>query len=175
MPDVLFSPYATRSDRRRISRDQARKCARYGTPGHLHGRPAVYPRPPKPRPASTRSGQARVNWKRNQRAAFLSHLVALHVSAAFLSRFVPLHASAELAGFCDIEQQLRTHHGRIVRRRLADYGLAYVYWLDVPDAPAEAATMTPTYCAHDDGTVTVQSIEWRDAEGAVITSERTDG
>ncbi|MFE2486047.1 hypothetical protein ACFXGR_22655 [Streptomyces mirabilis] len=162
MPDVLFSPYATRSDRRRISRDQARKCARYGTPGHLHGRPAVYPRPPKPRPASTRSGQARVNYKRNQRAAFLSHLVALPVSA-------------ELADVCDIEQYLRTLHGRIVRRNLRNYGLTHVYWLDVPDAPADAASMTPIYCAHDDRTITVQSIEWRDANGAAIATERTDG
>lgn len=168
MQEIIFPQAWTRSDRRRHSREQARKYAYYGTPGQPWGRSAVYPRPPRPRPVSTRSGQARVNYKRNQRAAFLSHLVALHVSAAFLSHFVPLHASAELNGFCDIDQQLRAHHGRIVRRRLANYGRAYVYWLDVPDAPAEAATMTPIYCAHDDGTVTVQSIEWRDANGTVL-------
>lgn len=162
MPDVLFSPYATRSDRRRISRDQARKCARTATPGHPEGRPAVYPRCAKPRPASARSGQARVNYKRNQRAAFLSRLVALHVSA-------------ELAEICDIEQYLRTLHGRIVRRELRNYGFIYVYWLDVPDAPADAASMTPIYSTHEDGSVTVQSIEWRDANGAAITGERADG
>lgn len=156
MPDVLFPPHSTRSERRRISRDDARKHARHGTPGRPDGRPAVYPRPAKPRPASTRSGQARVNYKRNQRAAFLSHLVALHVSA-------------ELADACDIEQQLRTLHGRIVRRERDRTWLGYVYWLEIPNAPANAATMTPIYCANDDDTVTVQSIEWRDANGDVIS------
>lgn len=160
MPAMLigYVQAAPRSVRRRVSRDEARKHARYGAPGHPEGRPAVYRRPAKPRPASTRSGQARVNYKRNQRAAFLSHLVALHVSV-------------ELADLCDIEKHLRAHHGRIVRRRLADYGFAYVYWLDVPNAPANAVTMTPFYCAHDDGTVTVQSIDWRDANGTVIKQD----
>lgn len=155
MEEIIFPQHWTRSDRRRHSRKHARKYAYYGTPGQPWGRSAVYPRPAKPRPASTRSGQARVNYKRNQRAAFLSHLVALHVSA-------------ELADACDIEQQLRTLHGRIVRRERDRTWLGYVYWLEIPNAPANVATMTPIYCAHDDGTVTVQSIEWRDANGAVI-------
>lgn len=155
MEEIIFPQDWTRSDKRRHSREQARKYAWHGTPGQPWGRSAVYPRPATPRPASTRSGQARVNYKRNQRAAFLSHLVALHVSV-------------ELADFCNIKQQLQEHHGRIVRRRLSNYGTNYVYSLEVPDAPVGAATMTPTYWAHDDGTVTVQSIEWRDANGTTI-------
>ena len=157
MPDVVFLPHSTRSDRRGISRATARKYARHGTPGQSDGRPVVRRRPPRPRPASTRSGQARVNYKRNQRAAFLSHLVALDVSV-------------ELAEICDIERHLRTLHGRVVRRRVTNYGITYTYWLEVPDAPADAAAACPTYCRHDDGTVTVQSIQWLDADGATLNA-----
>lgn len=60
------------------------------------------------------------------------------------------------------------------RRELSNYGLTHVYWPDVPDAPANAAPMTRIYCAHDDRTITVQSIEWRDANGTVITVEHAD-
>ncbi|MET9073852.1 hypothetical protein ABZX95_17130 [Streptomyces sp. NPDC004232] len=163
MPSTLavYDRYAPRSERRRVSRDLARRDARYGTPGHRTGPHALVSRP-KPRPASTRSGQARVNYKRNQRAKFLEHLIALSVSV-------------ELAEICDVESCLAMLPGRIIRREKDLFSLTYIYRMYVPDAPDGAATMDPIFRRHDDGTVTVQSIEWLRADGSRITRERTDG
>ncbi|MEV6737893.1 hypothetical protein AB0N14_13560 [Streptomyces sp. NPDC051104] len=155
MPEIIFPRSWTRSDRRRYSREQARKYAYYGTPGQPYGRPAVYPPPPKPRPASTRSGQARVNYKRNQRAQFLEHLIALPVSV-------------ELAEYCDFEQHLSLVPGRAIRREKSLYALQYIYRMYVPDAPADAATMTPIFETHEGRSVTVMGIEWWRADGSYI-------
>lgn len=152
MPSTLTAP---RSVRRRISRDEARATAHYGTPGHRTGPHVIYPRPTKPRPASTRSGQTRVNYKRNMRAQFLEHLIALPVSV-------------ELAEVCDVESYLTEHVGRIVRREKKPHEFRYVYRMYVPGAPAGAAQMTPIFYRDDDGTVSVQSIEWRRADGTLI-------
>lgn len=159
---VDFPVTAPRTVRRSISRDLARATARYGIPGQPTGPRAHYPRPARPRPASTRSGQARINHKRNQRAAFREHLIALRVSA-------------QLADLCDIEQYLNSLVGRVVRRQPEPTEFAYIYWLDAPGAPAEAASMTPTFYCRDDGTVSRQSIEWRRADGTLIHdgTERT--
>lgn len=129
---ALYDRRAPRSERRRASRDLARR--------------------------DTRSGQARVNYKRNQRAQFLEHLIALPVSV-------------ELAEYCDIESYLGMLPGRIIRREMDRFSLRWIYRMHVPDAPDGAATMSPTYCRRDDGTVTVQSIEWLRADGSLIGSE----
>lgn len=157
MLEIIFPLHWTRSDRRHYSREQARKYACYGTPGQPYGRPAVYPKPSKLRPASTRSGQARVNYKRNQRAAFLEHLIALPVSV-------------ELADACDIERHLGMLPGRIIRREKSNYGLQYNYRMHVPDAPDGAATMEPLFQMHEDRSVTMSGIEWRRADGGHIGS-----
>lgn len=155
---INFPVDAPRSARRRISRDQARRHARYGTLGQLAGPHAVYPCPARPRPASIRSGQARVNHKRNQRAAFLEHLIALPVSV-------------ELAEVCDVEPYLRMLPGRIIRREKDRYLLTWIYQVYAPGAPADAATMIPILYGHDDGTVTLEDIEWRRQDGSLIVPD----
>lgn len=149
---------APRSERRRVSRDLARRDARYGTPGHRTGPHAMVSRP-KRRPASTRSGQARVNYKRNQRAAFLEHLIALPVSV-------------ELAEYCAIDRYLVMLPGRIIRREMDRFSLRWIYRMYIPDAPDGAATMDPTFQRHADGSVSVQSIEWLRADGSRIDIDR---
>jgi hypothetical protein len=157
--EIVFPQHWTRSDRRRHSRQQARRYARYGIQGQPHGRPAVYPPPPKPRPASPRSGQARVNRKRNERAAFLEHLIALTVSV-------------ELADACpDFEQRVTgLLPGRAIRRDKDPMTLRYIYRMHIPDAPDGAATMNPLFRLNGDLTVSVTDIEWWRADGTYIGS-----
>lgn len=160
--EVIFSLHWTRSDRRRHSRDQARKYAHYGVPGQPDGRPAVYPPRPRPRPASTRSGQARVNHKRNERAKFLEHLIALPVSV-------------ELAEACNaLEQHIADRvPGRVIRREKNPRALQCIYRLHTPDAPADATTMSPLFRLNEDRSVSVVGIEWWRADGTYISSQET--
>jgi hypothetical protein len=112
---------------------------------------------PKPRPASTRSGQMRKNYKRNQRAKFLEHLIALPVSV-------------ELAEYCDIDRYLAMLPGRIIRREMDRYSLRWIYRMYIPDAPDGAATMTPIWQRHDDGSVSLMGVEWLRADGSRIAA-----
>ena len=156
MPEIIFPPHWTRSDRRRHSRDQARKYARHGTPGQPWGRPAAYPPPKQPRRVSTRSGQARVNHKRNQRAAFLEHLIALPVSVELCD---------------DFEKHLNLLPGRAIRREKDPYSLRYIYRMYVPGAPDGAATMSPLLRLNSDRTVSVTGVEWWREDGSYIGAD----
>jgi hypothetical protein len=157
--EIIFPLHWTRSDRRRHSRDQARRYTQYNVTGQPQGRSAVYSRPPKPRTASTRSGQARVNHKRNQRAQFLEHLIALPVSV-------------ELADACPgLDQRLTDLlPGRIIRRDKDPMGLRYIYRMHIPGAPTEAAVTEPLFRLNGDRSVSVTGIEWWRADGTYIGS-----
>jgi hypothetical protein len=157
--EIIFPLHWARSDRRRHSRDQARKYTRYNAPGQRQGPSPLHLGPSKRRQASIRSGQTRVNHKRNQRAAFLEHLIALPVSV-------------ELAEACDdLEQRLTTLlPGRIIRREKDPLALRYIYRMHIPDAPNDAATMSPLFHLNEDRTVSVDGIEWWRADGAYVGS-----
>lgn len=59
----------------------------------------------------------------------------------------------------------------IVRKDPKPYSLEWTYTLDCPDAPEQAASVTPLWCASyqgDHATVQLHALEWYDAHGHLI-------
>lgn len=60
---------------------------------------------------------------------------------------------------------------RIVRKDPKPYSLCWTYTLNWPDAPEQAATVTPLWCASHQGdftTLRLHALEWYDTHGRLI-------
>lgn len=87
---------------------------------------------------------------------------------------VELTASTELVdaiGHDQFAAHLALFGATITGQRLSFFGTKTVYALKIPDAPEGAATVTPTFHRHgsgDNATVSVLSLDYRDAAGRTI-------
>lgn len=164
MLDRLTAEFVSlpRSLRRRISRDTARHYAR---PGDRNGKCADRIRPRKPKQLSgfmnTRSGQARINAKRNARAEFW--------------RTFTIAVSTEMEPYFREHLHLLGKGARIHRSRPAESWFGFNMDVHIPGAPAHAVRAEPIYRSVHIGDghyrPELDSIEWYDAHGKQIDAE----
>jgi hypothetical protein len=98
-----------------------------------------------------------------------SAAVAEHLAGNHIPHLIQLRVSAELAEA--VEQHMHLIPGRLVRRDTVFGQPRFAYWMDMPDAPAGAAQMTPVFSRADDGTIGLLCVDWHDADGNRIAEE----
>lgn len=76
-------------------------------------------------------------------------------------RLIALAVTAELAE--QFEQHAHLLAPARIDHREQDGQRHYLYWMDAPQAPAGAHAMTPTFARTFDGEISLQTIEWYDA------------
>jgi hypothetical protein len=81
-------------------------------------------------------------------------------------RLIALAVTAELTDAFEQHAHLlapaRIHH------REQDGPRQYLYWMDAPNAPADAHAMTPTFTRGDTGDISLHSIDWYDADDDLL-------
>lgn len=152
----------TRSQRRAISRDEARAHPIPARP-HAHGFYADHVNARVPmtvRPPSARSGQQRINAKRNARAEFW-RTVKIRVSVQGEPYFLP---SLRKLG----------HGVRILGRTVLQDWFAVDYDVHLPGIPVGAVRAEPVYKSVFNGEyydAHLDYVVWYDADGNAINAE----